>query len=379
MFLHNLKYELKSSLRVKDLIIWLILFPMFLGVAFKIAFRNIYSNVAKTAEIPIAVVEKQDDPALHQVLDTVSAGSDALLSVQYTDADEADRLLEADEIKGILTADGRLSVTVMQSESSVYEANLEETILRNFAEQYNMTNDVARACIAADPASAQAVIGSLTAELKPVTEIPLTKGNPDFMVEYFTNLLAMVAMYGSITGLHITIQNQGNLSKLGARKCSSPTPKSVSLIACLLGSMIVQSICMTISVTFLRFVLRIQFGGNLGMIYLTSILGGILGLSFGFFIGSIGRFQIGICFGVSMLCCFGSGLMVGNMKGVINRHAPWVNKINPAAVITDSLYYLNIDSDYHRYIGKVITMAVLSAVLILLGFLMTRRKKYASI
>ena len=151
----------------------------------------------------------------------------------------------------------------------------------------------------------------------------------------------------------------------------------------MLGSMIVQSICMTISVTFLRFVLRIQFGGNLGMIYLTSILGGILGLSFGFFIGSIGRFQtgakIGICFGVSMLCCFGSGLMVGNMKGVINRHAPWVNKINPAAVITDSLYYLNIDSDYHRYIGKVITMAVLSAVLILLGFLMTRRKKYASI
>ena len=383
MFLHNLKYELRSALRVKDLIFWLILFPMFLGIAFKIAFKNIYTNVAKTAVIPVAVVETQDDPVLHQVLEAVSNGDDALLSVQYVDADEADRLLEAEEVKGILNADGRLSLTVLQSESSIYEADVEETLLRNFAEQYNMTNDVARECIASDPASAQAVIESLTAEIKPVTEVPLTKGNPDFMIEYFTNLLAMVAMYGSITGLHITIQNQGNLSKLGARKCCSPTPKSVSLAACLLGSMIVQTICMVISVTFLRFVLRIQFGGNLGLIYLTSVLGGILGLSFGFCIGSIGRFQTGtktsICFGVSMLCCFLSGLMIGNMKGIIRKHVPWVNKINPAAVITDSLYYLNIDSDYRRYIVTVITMAVLSAVLILLGFLMTRRKKYASV
>ena len=82
MFLHNLKYELFSTLRVKDLIIWLILFPMFLGTVFKIAFGSIYEKVDSFSAIPCAVVEMQADPALHQVLDAVSDGADALLKVQ---------------------------------------------------------------------------------------------------------------------------------------------------------------------------------------------------------------------------------------------------------------------------------------------------------
>ena len=162
-----------------------------------------------------------------------------------------------------------------------------------------------------------------------------------------------------------------------------PTPKSISLCASLLGSMLVQSVCMVIAVSFLHFILKIDFGSRLGMVYLTSVVGGILGLAFGFWIGSIGRFQTGtkngICFGVSMFCCFCSGLMVGNMKMIIARFAPWFNKINPAALITDSLYYLNIDSDYRRWSRAMITMAVMTVVMILLGFIISRRKKYASL
>ena len=377
MFLHNLKYELLSSLRVKDLIIWLILFPMFLGTVFKIAFGSIYEKVDSFSAIPCAVVEEQGaDDALHQILDTLSQGDDAMLKVQYVSAEEAEQLLKDGKVTGILNADGRLKLTVT-------EEGLAQTMLRSFAEQYNVNRSVIMDCAAENPAAVQQAAESMRAELHPVTEIPLTKGNTDYMVQYFTNLLAMVAMYGSLTGLHITIQNQGNLSKLGARKCCSPTPKSISIAACLLGSIVVQTFCMVISVSFLHFILGIRFGGNLALIYLTSVLGGILGLAFGFCIGSIGRFQTGtktsICFGVSMFCCFCSGLMVGNMKAVIARHAPWFNHINPAALITDSLYYLNIDSDYHRYGIAVISMIVMSTVLIVLGFIMTRRKKYASL
>lgn len=376
MFLHNLKYELCRNLRVKDLIIWLILFPMFLGTVFKIAFGSIYEKVDSFSAIPAAVVEKQEDTSLHQVLDSLSDGEDALLDVQYVSEDEAETLLRDDKVKGILYADGSLSLTVT-------DEGLEQTLLRSFAGQYNANRTVIMDCAATDPAGIPAVVESLRAEWKPVTNQPLSEGNPDYMVVYFTNLLAMVAMYGSITGLHITIQNQGNLSKLGARKCCSPTPKSISLCASLLGSMFVQSVCMVIAVSFLHFILKIDFGSRLGMVYLTSVAGGILGLVFGFWIGSIGRFQIstknGICFGVSMFCCFCSGLMVGNMKMIIARFAPWFNKINPAALITDSLYYLNIDSDYRRWTRAMITMAVMTVVMILFGFIISRRKKYASL
>ena len=145
MFLHNLKYELCSSLRVKDLIIWLILFPMFLGTVFKIAFGSIYEKVDSFSAIPAAVVEAQEDPALHQVLDSLSEGEDALLDVQYVSADEADALLRDDKVKGILHADGRLSL-------SVTDEGLEQTMLRSFAEQYNANRAVITECAANNPA-----------------------------------------------------------------------------------------------------------------------------------------------------------------------------------------------------------------------------------
>ena len=71
--------------------------------------------------------------------------------------------------------------------------------------------------------------------------------------------------------------------------------------------------------------------------------------------------------------------MVGDLKGTIAQKAPWFNNINPAAVVSDSFYCLNIDEDYTRFITKLITMAVITVVFIMLGFIISRRKKYASV
>ena len=56
MFMHILKYELKGGLRSKDLIIWLILFPIILGTVFKVGFGSIYEKTEKFNSIPVAVV-----------------------------------------------------------------------------------------------------------------------------------------------------------------------------------------------------------------------------------------------------------------------------------------------------------------------------------
>ena len=67
------------------------------------------------------------------------------------------------------------------------------------------------------------------------------------------------------------------------------------------------------------------------------------------------------------------------MKAIVAEKAPWFNNINPAALISDSFYCLNIYEDYDRYITKLITMAVITAAFIFLGIISSRRKKYASI
>ena len=200
---------------------------------------------------------------------------------------------------------------------------------------------------------------------------------------WLTRLLWMVAICGSMTGLHVSTSNQANQSLLGARKNCSAAPKGVYLVAALLGSCIAQSASMILCVTFLRCVLRVNFGGSLLLLYLSAILSGFLGVAMGFFIGSIGKMKhegksvIAIAF--SMVLCFMSGLMMGNIKGILALKAPWVNRVNPVAIISDSFYCLNMYSDYRRFLTKILGIVIYIALFTLLGVVFTRRRKYASI
>ena len=45
----------------------------------------------------------------------------------------------------------------------------------------------------------------------------------------------------------------------------------------------------------------------------------------------------------------------------------------------DSLYCLNFYDDYTRFTQKIITMLVMSVIFMLIGFFLTRRRKYASL
>jgi ABC-2 type transport system permease protein len=108
-----------------------------------------------------------------------------------------------------------------------------------------------------------------------------------------------------------------------------------------------------------------------------------MGVAMGFFIGSIGRIKyeakIGITMAIVMTLSFMSGLMVSGIKALLEMHAPLVNDLNPVAIVADSFYYLSVDSDLTRYYGKLAAICIYTVVFILLGFLMTRRRKYESL
>jgi len=376
MFFHDLKYMLLSGFRVKSFLFWLMLFPILLGTLFKVAFGNVYENDVLFRSVPTAVVETESDPVFHQVIDSLEEADEPLLDVEYTDEENAMKLLKEGKISGIIYVGDKLSL-------SVTEQKMEQVILKTFVEQYSVNEKVIKDTAEKDPSKIQAVVDKLSEDVSACRDIPMTHGDPDIYVQYFYNLIAMVAMYGSVTGLHVTVHNQANLSALGARKNCSPTPKSVSLLADLAGSYIMQSACMILCVTFTHFVLKIDFGDRLPLVYVAAILGGILGVSFGFFFGAVNRFsfeaKIGIVMAVSMFSCFLSGLMMGQMKGIIAEHMPWFNKINPATVVADSLFSLNMYSDYSRFISRITTMLIITAVCTAAGIIISRRKKYADL
>lgn len=376
MVWHCLKYELLQSIRVKDVIVWLILFPILLGAFFKIAFHSIYDKTTHFSTIPVAVVEQQEDSIFHTVMDSLETGDDPLFAVTYTDSEEAKRLLKEDRVKGIIFLEDTLSLTVSKE-------GMEQTMIHSFLNQYQTQEAVLVRTMQTHPEQLDAVLAVFQEDLACNKAIPLTDGNPDNYIAYFYNLLAMVAMFGSITGLHVAIGSQGNLSALGARRCCSPTPKSISLITSLIGSYGIQTLCILISVTYLAFVLQVDFGSHLPLVYLSGCIGGILGVSMGFMIGSFGRIsqgaKVGIAMTISMLSCFFSGLMIGNMKAILAEKLPWFNRINPAALISDAFYCLNVYQDYDRYLEKNVSMLILAVLFVTIGILLTRRRKYASL
>ena len=377
MFFHNLKYYLMSGFRVKSFVFWLMIFPMLLGTMFKIAFGNIYENDVVFRSIPTAVVETTENDVFRQVIDSLEEEEEPLMDITFTTEEKAKQLLKDGDVCGIIYVGDKLSL-------SVTEQKMSQVILKSFVEQYSINEKIMTDIAEKDPSKLPSVIEKLSADVSACNDIPVTDAeNTDIYVQYFYNLIAMVAMYGTVTGLHVTVRNQANLSALGARKNCSPTPKSVSLLADFVGSSVMQTACMVLCVTFTHFVLKIDFGDRLPLVYFAAVLGGILGVSIGFLFGAANRFSFeaktGIVMAASMMSCFLSGLMMGEMKGIIAEHFPWFNKINPATVISDSLFSLNMYSDYSRFISKIATMIIITVVCTVAGIIVTRRKKYASL
>lgn len=378
MFWHNLKYDFIHTFRVKSFLFWLLAFPIILGTLFHLAFSNMYETETLFSSIPVAVVENQKNEIFNTVIDSISQDDDPLLKAEYLSEEEAMEKLEKNDVSGIIYLNQDISLKV-----STKGDEMKQTILREFLNSYRANEAIITDTAMNAPEKIQDVMAVLTEEISCNENIKLTDGNMDVYAQYFYNLIAMVAFYGSITGLHVAVENQGNLSSIAARKCISPTHKMTAIVANLIASIAAQMICVIVSISYIMFVLGENIGDKIPLIYLSGMVGAIAGVTFGFFVGSIGRMsenlKSSISMSVTMILCFLSGLMIGNMKIVVEEHFPILNRISPVALICDLFYCLNIYDNYDRYIEKLVSLIVISVIFTVGGFLMTRRKKYASI
>ena len=121
----------------------------------------------------------------------------------------------------------------------------------------------------------------------------------------------------------------------------------------------------------------------MGKMLIISLFGSLIGVSIGIFVGSLSKIgegiRISIILAISMVCSFLSGLMNSSVKDLVEKHAPIINRINPAALISDAFYCINVYADPVRYYRNLITLASMSIVLVLASFLMIRRNRYDNI
>lgn len=380
MFWHLYKYYFKASIRNKSAIFWCFAFPLILATLFYFGFGNLLNHSEELKAVPVAIVEtkaaKGAEGFKQAAAELSKKGEDQLLKVQYTSLKKAEKLLQEGKIDGFYTLGDNVRLTVKEN-------GINQTILKEVSDQYIQMNNMVQQTIKEHPEGMEKLVKAMSQNMVENQQISLGNEDANMMVQYFYALLAMVCLYGGFLGLQSALHAQANLSDIAARKAVSPAEKLKSTAADFLVGVTVQFLAFLVAIGYMWLVLKIDLGSQAGFILLAGFFGCFTGVSIGLFIGSIGRMsrdtKSGLNIGISMFFCFFSGLMVGNMKDIVEKHVPIFNRINPAALITDCFYSLNIYDDLSVYFRSCISLIIISVLLCLGSFFMMRRKKYASI
>lgn len=384
MFLNVFVNRFKIVLRSVDAILWSLAFALALGTLFYFAFKSIYKN-AMNVTVDVAVVEGKEQydsgnitDLLHEI--TYEDGT-KMLNIKKVDMEEAKELLGAEEpsISGIIDLRDMSDIKLI-----VNENGLEASMLGGIVSILRQYSSIIVETIKSNPANVSSVVESFNKNVKGLVKSePITGNNKDPYVTYFYNLIAMMAVMASMSGVSIPESCQANQSEVGKRVDCSPVNRVLYEISGLLSTAIVKIAITIIGLCYFIFVLKIDFGGDLPYIFMTAILATLLGLSLGFFIGHIGSFskktRENILTAVVVAGGFLSGLMIANIKSLIEVKCPIINRINPSAVISDAFYSLNMYGVSARFYHSIIYIVGLTIVFIVAGLIMSRRKSYASL
>lgn len=373
--LHLIKYNIIVKIKNFNMIFWPLFFPLILGTLFYFAFGQM--EEANFETVPAAlVIESDADTVFIEFLNGIANDENPLIQIQEMSETDALEALENHKISGIFYANGTPSLTVSKN-------GLKESILQSLLESYQNGKRTLTTIAINHPEGMEAAILQMSEYSELVQQVSLGGKTTDGNAQFFYALIAMACLYGSFIGFGAAVTLQANLTALAARRCVTPTHKLKLIVSEMLASFLLQFFNVLILLIYLRYILHLDFNGQLPDMLLISLIGSMIGVAMGIFIGSIGRMgegiKIGILLGVSMVCSFLAGLMNNTMKNIVEQHVPIINRINPAALISDAFYCINVYDDTARFTRNLITLSIMCVILIIASFCLVRRERYDSI
>lgn len=378
MFIRDFLYTIKILMRAKVSIFWTLVFPILLATFMYMAFGSIYEQDEMFSNIKVAVVtEDESANGLNYMLDALSDGDDALLSVTRMSESDAEKLLADEEVEGIIYTD---DVKLTVAESSV-NASILETVLSEYKQYEHALKDIYK--YGTEPKGDMSnLVEKLSEQRSYYTEKASTEGSQNVYNNYFYAIFAMSCLFASLSSIEMMSNLQANVSTTGKRKNVSPQRKMTFVLAEFAALLLIHFVVEVISFIYMSCI-GVDFGDRVWEILLTLFVGCFIGLAIGVIVGAISKLaegtKIGIVIGISMVMSILSDLCINGIKYEIQQHVPIINKLNPAALISDSFYALNVYSDHQVFTENIVIMTIEAVVLIAVGILMVRRNRYASV
>lgn len=382
MFFRNVKYNLKALFKNKGLIFWSFAFPIIMATLFNMAFGN-WEESEKFTSINIGIVTNEyfdNNIIAKNVFNSLSDDDNKIFNITYASKDEVTNLLIDKKIEGIIEYTDSNPNIIINSNS------VSSTIIKSVVDEIETNNTIFSDLIKSGKYASNDMeeqvnkiierINSTTINTKDISVKKL-----DIAVIEYYSLLAMTCLYGGFIAMSAISNSLASASNRGKRVAISPIKKSTAILSSLCASFIVQLIGTLILLIYIN-IIGVNLYTNLISLFVITILGVLSGISIGLIVSvMINKSEdtkLGIIIAISMALSVLSGMTGVSLKYVIDSKIPFINKINPAAMITDGLYAVYYENSA-RFLNNIISLIIFISLLIVISILYMRRKKYDNI
>lgn len=379
--LHLLKYRFIQTVRDYPIMFWALAFPLILGTFFYFSFGSAGLDGTGDYEwdpIKVAIIEEdlssKNAESFQAFLEKLEP--DTLDIQDISSESDAIKALKEETILGIYYVDDIPSLSVGKN-------GINESILSSLLKNYNQNAAMIQKIAMTHPEKMGAAIEAMK-DYHPETRNESLGGKTlDPNVQYFFALIAYACLSGAFLGVRSSLDSQANLSALGARRSITPTHKFKLILIDMTVLFIIHFINILVLNLYLIKVLGISLGDNIGALLVVDFMGSMIGVSLGIAFGCLSKLstdmKLGLTVAITLIPGFLAGLMFGNMKNIIELHCPIINRLNPAAVLSDAFYCMSVYNDAHRFARSIGILAIMSALFLLIAYLGIRRERYDSI
>lgn len=409
---------MKTNLRNKASLFWLIVFPLVLATLF----TGMFSNLAKGYDVqamPLAIVENanwKQATGASAFIDALSEKSTQTAQSQSKQSqpeqtnnhiatlinattvasiDQARKALADGTVDGYLTVDknGLLELSlasgVAGSASDTMSSGSAKAItiaaLGGALDLYNRADVMTRTLLEDNPqaATSRAFWSSLSDVTGMTREVQLTNFKPDAMARYFYAMLGMACLMAMGYSISAVTTAQANLSALGLRRSVAPLNRVTQLMAGFLASWLCSGVSLLIALAYVRYVCGIEIGGREPAAILAVAVASFMACAFGTMIGAIPKLPQGVKMGLTSAipCALSlfSGLYGGfamSLSDWITRNAPIFALLNPAQQVTNLFYGLLYYDSYRPFLNTCGVLLAMSAIFLVVSVIMLKEQRY---
>lgn len=407
MFKHITKYKTLTLVKDQASLFWTLFFPLVLVTVFYLAMSGLLSaDTYQFNPVTVAVVtegaNQEDVEAFETFLDKVGVPGtpgeedgplqadadpqDAYIIYTKAAPEAARELLDKNQVYAYVVVGETVTMTAKNAFSS--SISLNGSVLRSLLERYlqikNTMSSIGKLTAEGDvqpgPDFGEKIRQAFESDAGLQEEGRSTKTG-DVLI-YFFALLGYLSIFPMSATISAVAEIEANQSPRAARSWMAPYPKWKRFFAETLPIAVLYSVLIVVIYYYLG-VLGVDFGPRTGYILILLLLGILSGIFMGTAVGSLFKGTTGIKtalgIGLPLTMGFFSGMMSSEIRRLVKDSVPFLQKINPVALVTEGLYSLYSYSTLDRYFEIILRLGIFLIICIVLTIIGLRRSNYESI